>query len=98
VKRPRADTRGRAHNEEQLLAYERSPEDAEAPFLPSTTPEVLRELAALLEAREPNRAGSERARRSLSPEALEELADMLLRRDRPTVGWWCRHLDKGAER
>jgi hypothetical protein len=63
-------------------------------FVPSTSPEILRELAALLEDRQPNRAGSRRARRSLSPEALEELADMLAAGKRPTVGWWRRHLSK----
>jgi hypothetical protein len=72
------------------------PAEAQLPFLPSTSPEILRELAALIESREPNRAGSPEARRSLSPEALEELAAMLGAGRRPTVGWWCRHLDKGA--
>jgi hypothetical protein len=81
-------------------AAEQNPDAGEAQlsFLPSTTPEVLRELAALIESREPNRAGSPEARRSLSPEALAELADMLRTRRRPTVGWWCRHLHQGSER
>jgi hypothetical protein len=56
--------------------------------LPATSPEILRELAAVIEARDPGR----RARQSLSPEKVEELADMLLRGDRPTVGWWKRAL------
>jgi hypothetical protein len=71
--------------------------ESQLPFLPSTTPEILRELAALIESREPNRAGSAEARRRLSPESLAELADMLEARKRPTVGWWRRHLVKDAE-
>jgi hypothetical protein len=51
---------------------------------------VLRELAALIEAREPDRGGSAQARRRLSPEALNELADMLIAGKRPTIGWWKR--------
>jgi hypothetical protein len=65
-------------------------------FLASTTPEILRELADLLETREPNRAGSPEARRRLSPESLEELAGMLIAGKRPTVGWWRRHLVEDA--
>jgi hypothetical protein len=61
--------------------------------LPSTSPEVLRELAAVIEKRDPAR----RARRSLDADSLEELADMLLSGKRPTVGWWCRHLPKDRE-
>jgi hypothetical protein len=67
------------------------------PFLPSTSPQILRELAALIESRQPNRAGSPQARRRLSPEALQELADMLELRKRPTVGWWRRHLAEDPE-
>jgi hypothetical protein len=58
--------------------------------LPSTSPEVLRELAAVIEKRDPAR----RARQSLTPESLEELADMLLAGKRPSLGWWVRNLPK----
>jgi hypothetical protein len=54
--------------------------------MPSMSPAVLRELAAIIEAREPRR----RAIAALSPEKLEELADMLIAGKRPTVGWWQR--------
>jgi hypothetical protein len=65
-----------------------SAEETTARILPSTSPQVLRELAALIEEREPSR----RARQSLSPDKLDELADMLLRGKRPTIGWWQRAL------
>jgi hypothetical protein len=61
----------------------------------TTSPQTLRELAGILrrraddiEAADPGR----RAHQSLSPEKLEELATMLVRGDRPTLGWWRRHL------
>jgi hypothetical protein len=61
----------------------------------TTSPATLRELAGILrrraddiEAADPGR----RAHQSLSPEKLEELADMIMRGDRPTIGWWCRAL------
>lgn len=47
----------------------------------------LRHLAAAIEARSPTR----RALRNLSPEAIEELAEMLVRGDSPTVGWFEKH-------
>jgi hypothetical protein len=60
--------------------------------LPVSDPRILRELAALLEEREPNRAGSTQARRSLDLDSLKELADMLGAGKHPTIGWWRRHL------
>lgn len=64
---------------------------------PSTSPEVLRDLAGVLRARAEDieaRGPRRRAVARLSPESLDELADMLLAGDRPTVGWWVRHVPK----
>jgi hypothetical protein len=61
-------------------------------LVPVSDPRILRELAALLEERELNRAGSMQARRSLDPDSLKELADMLGAGKRPTIGWWQRAL------
>jgi hypothetical protein len=51
----------------------------------------LRHLAALIEAQSPEA----RARGRLTDEGRAELFDMLCRGDRPSIGWWRRHL--GAE-
>ncbi|HXN59266.1 MAG TPA: hypothetical protein VN886_02330 [Acidimicrobiales bacterium] len=51
------------------------------------TYDQLVHLAAIKRAREPYI----RARRSLSAASIDELAEMLIRGDRPTVGWWRRH-------
>lgn len=51
------------------------------------SPRTLRELAALKEARDPSRL----ARLELDDEAIESLASILLKGDRPSVGWWRRH-------
>ncbi len=50
------------------------------------TPEELRHLAAAKEARSPET----RARKGLAPEAIDELATMLLSGRRPSLGWWRR--------
>jgi len=51
-------------------------------------PRALRDLAAAIEAQSPEA----RARARLTDEGRTELADILLRGDRPTCGWWRRHL------
>ncbi len=51
------------------------------------TPESLRQLAAAIEGQDPEG----KARRELTPEAAGDLANMLHRGLRPTVGWWRRH-------
>jgi hypothetical protein len=85
--KPRPGNPDRGHAD-STSGVERTPRP-----LPSTSPAVLRELAALIEARDPAR----QARQSLSPESLEELADMLLEHKRPTLRWWRRHLDSGFD-
>jgi hypothetical protein len=65
-------------------------EEADRMF-PSTVPEMLREIAAIYRARGRR---SWRAYQSLSPESLEELADLLLAGKRPSLGWWQKHLRK----
>ena len=50
-------------------------------------PTVLRELAAVIEYRSPEAT----ARRELSPEGIERLADILLAGSTPTVGFWRRY-------
>lgn len=65
--------------------------------LPSTSPEVLRDLAGVLRARADAVEAADPRRRAvarLSPESLDELADMVLLGRRPTLGWWRRHLPK----
>ncbi|MHB8594330.1 MAG: hypothetical protein ACYDB3_08370, partial [Acidimicrobiales bacterium] len=54
------------------------------------SPRHLRELAALLEARDPELA----ARRRLSAAGSERLADILLAGDRPTVGFYLRYCER----
>jgi len=56
-------------------------------------PRALRDLAALLEAQSPEM----RARARLTDEGRAELFDILLRGDRPTIGWWRRHLPRTEE-
>lgn len=51
------------------------------------TPADLRHLAAMAEH---NRAGM-MARRRLSPEEIEEYAEMVASGRTPTIGWWRRH-------
>ena len=58
---------------EQILAYLDVP--------------TLRELAAILEVRDPAMV----ARRSLTSEGVERLAEILLRGGKPTVGFWIRN-------
>jgi hypothetical protein len=60
--------------------------------VPVSDPRTLRELAAAIEARDPSR----QARAGLSPEALEELAAMVVAGRHPTIGWWRRHLHGGS--
>ncbi len=52
------------------------------------SPQTLRELAAALEWNSPRA----KARRDLSPKAIDELALMLIAGNRPTLGWWRRRL------
>lgn len=51
------------------------------------TAEQLRHIAAAKDAERPDR----QARRSLSPAAVDELAEMLNAGRTPTIGWWRRH-------
>lgn len=55
-------------------------------------PAALRALAAVLEARDPQT----RARRSLTDEGAERLADILLSGSTPTIGFWRRYGNKAA--
>jgi hypothetical protein len=50
-------------------------------------PGILRELAAVIEYRSPEAT----ARRGLTPEGIERLADILLAGGTPTVGFWRRY-------
>ena len=64
-------------------------------FVPVKDPATLRELAAVIERRQT------RPHLRLCDEKLAEMADTLLRGDRPTLGWWIRALpvdDDHAER
>jgi hypothetical protein len=54
-------------------------------------PRSLRDLASAVEARDP----AVIARRELSPESVEALADMIAAGHRPTIGWWRRHRSPG---
>lgn len=51
------------------------------------SPSTLRDLAAAIEGRDPQRV----ARRELSDEGVERLADILLAGSEPTVGFWRRY-------
>jgi len=53
-------------------------------------PKALRDLAAAVEVQSPET----RARARLSDEGRAELVDMLIRGDRPTIGWWLRQLSR----
>jgi len=53
-------------------------------------PGHLRDLAALIEAQSPEA----RARARLTDEGKAELFELLSRGDRPTIGWWRRHLPR----
>jgi len=62
-------------------------------FLHLLDPATLRELARLIEAREPQR------RPLRDPEAsAQALAEMLEQGATPTIGWWCRQLAPVEER
>jgi hypothetical protein len=52
------------------------------------SPRTLRDLAAAIEARTPGM----RARRALTAEGIERLADILLAGTTPTVGFYRRHV------
>lgn len=56
-------------------------------FLLELDPGHLRDLAAVIEWRSP----AARARRELTPEGVERLAEILLAGDTPTLGFWKRH-------
>ncbi len=56
------------------------------------SPRFLRELAAAIEARQPDAV----AIRMLSRERLDQLADMLISGKKPTIGWWRRSLGLDA--
>jgi hypothetical protein len=53
-------------------------------FLVDIDPRTLRDLAAAMEARHPERV----ARQSLTDEGLEKLADLLLAGGKPTIGFF----------
>ncbi len=55
--------------------------------LTSLSPKTLRDLAAAIEWRSPQAT----ARRELTPEGIERLADILLAGSAPTVGFFLRH-------
>jgi len=57
-------------------------------FLLELDPGHLRDLAAVIEAQSPEA----RARARLTDEGKAELFELLSRGDRPTCGWWKRHL------
>jgi hypothetical protein len=57
------------------------------------SPRVLRDLAAVIEARTPE----VRARRALSAEGVERLADILLAGSTPTIGFYRRHTARQEE-
>ena len=57
-----------------------------ADLLAHLSPETLRDLAAAIEYRSPNA----RARRQLTPEGIEKLADIFLAGSLPTVGFFRR--------
>jgi hypothetical protein len=58
-----------------------------AEFLTRIEPRTLRDLAAVMESRTPE----VRARRSLSAEGVERLAEILAAGGRPTIGFWRRY-------
>ncbi len=55
--------------------------------LASLSPKTLRDLAAAIEYRSPEA----RARRELTPEGIERLADIYLAGSQPTVGFFRRY-------
>ncbi len=57
-------------------------------------PRELRDLAAAIE----GQSASARARARLTDAGRAELADLLIRGDRPTIGWWKRQLPSLGER
>ena len=54
------------------------------PVLSDLHPATLHALAAAIQARDPELV----ARRQLTDEGLERLADLLIAGDRPTIGFW----------
>jgi hypothetical protein len=52
-------------------------------------PQTLRDVATAIEARSPGST----ARRRLTPEGVERLADILLAGDTPTIGFWQRYTE-----
>jgi hypothetical protein len=61
-------------------------------FVPVSDPATLRELAAAIEARQHD------ARRRLNPEGVERLAQMVLRKEKPTIGFFLRYRRTEAKR
>lgn len=61
-------------------------------LLENFTPEQLRLAASHLEDREPDRIRRRRWRELLDDASFEELAEMLVTGQMPTIGWWRRHL------
>jgi hypothetical protein len=53
-------------------------------------PEDLRILAAAMEGQDPQR----RARQRLDDQGREELFEILLRGNQPTIGWWRRQFER----
>jgi hypothetical protein len=68
---------------DQILEYLDAPRRAARILDPST----LRHLASAIEARSPEMV----ARRALTPEGVERLAEILLAGGKPTVGFWRRY-------
>ena len=52
----------------------------------------LRHVAAVKDAMSPG----QRARQELSVEAVDELLEMALRGDKPTLGWWRRQIKRAC--
>jgi len=70
------------------------PTDGVRHLLRHVSAQRLRELAALKDAENPAR----RQRQALDDAAIEEMASMFERGDRPTIGWWQRHRRPPTER
>jgi hypothetical protein len=54
-------------------------------FVPVSDPQALRDLAAAIEGRHPD------ARRPLTAEGVERLAEIVMRGERPTIGFFLRY-------
>jgi hypothetical protein len=54
------------------------------------TPEALRHLASVMEDESPGMV----ARRRLDETSVNALADILVKGEKPTVGWWSRNIPR----